>query len=315
MSTPAGAGPTPGAGVPTCYRHPGRESHIRCQRCGNSICPDCMTPAAVGFQCPDCVSQGRRDTRSGRTAYGGLMPTNATITSLVLIAINVGVWLAIRLTGGYSSRLFELLALSPSGTCTVDGGRYFAGATEAVCGSGAFSAGTWSPGVADGAWWELVTSMFVHVSITHLLFNCLAIYVLGPQLEHVLGRARFLAVYLLSGLAGSALVYWVGPETGATHGASGAIFGLVGAWVVLALKRRTELRSVFVWVAIMFAYTFLMPNISWQGHLGGFLGGLATTAVLVYAPRERRTAVQVGGLVAIGLVIAALVVARTATLT
>src|SRR6478609_1750443 len=98
------------AGVPTCYRHPGRESHIRCQRCNRPICPDCMRDASVGFQCPECVEQGHRTTRSARTTFGGLRPTNAATTSLVLIGTNVAVWLAILLTGASSSRLVDLLA-------------------------------------------------------------------------------------------------------------------------------------------------------------------------------------------------------------
>ncbi len=104
-------------GVPTCYRHPGRESHIRCQRCERPICPDCMHSAAVGFQCPGCVAEGARSTRSGRTAYGGLRPTNASVTSAVLITLNVAVWLAVVLTGGRGSRLIDLLALRANGLC------------------------------------------------------------------------------------------------------------------------------------------------------------------------------------------------------
>ena len=98
MSDPS----TPPAGVPTCYRHPGRETHIRCQRCDRPICPDCMRDAAVGFQCPDCVAEGRKTTRAGRTAFGGLRPTNASATSAVLIALNAAVWFAITVTGGAS---------------------------------------------------------------------------------------------------------------------------------------------------------------------------------------------------------------------
>src|SRR6187402_1193582 len=97
--------PSPETEVPTCYRHPGREAHIRCQRCDRIICPDCMRPAAVGFQCPSCVAEGAKTTRAGRTAYGGLRPTDASVTSIVLIALNVAVWIAIIATGGNDSRL------------------------------------------------------------------------------------------------------------------------------------------------------------------------------------------------------------------
>ncbi|HYI98459.1 MAG TPA: B-box zinc finger protein, partial [Thermoleophilaceae bacterium] len=135
---------TPETGVPTCYRHPGREAHIRCQRCDRIICPDCMRPAAVGFQCPECIKEGAKTTRSGRTAYGGLRPTNASTTSAVLIAINVGVWIALVATGGYASRLFDLLALNPNGYCDFGGG-LSRDVPQADC------TGTFVPGVVDGA--------------------------------------------------------------------------------------------------------------------------------------------------------------------
>src|SRR5512143_4045936 len=94
----------PDPGVPACYRHPGRETYIRCQRCDRPICPDCMRDAAVGFQCPSCVAEGAKTTRSGRTAYGGLRPTDASRTSIAIIGINVAVWVAVLATGGSASR-------------------------------------------------------------------------------------------------------------------------------------------------------------------------------------------------------------------
>ena len=116
MSEPA----QPGV-VPTCYRHPDREAYIKCQRCGRVICPDCMRDSAVGFQCPECVKEGSRSTRSGRTAYGGLRPSNAGITSMVIIGINIAVWVAILATGGRGSRLLDYLALRPNGLCFIPG--------------------------------------------------------------------------------------------------------------------------------------------------------------------------------------------------
>jgi membrane associated rhomboid family serine protease len=233
---------------------------------------------------------------------------------MVLVALNALLWLAIVLTGGSSSRLFEWLALSPRGSCATGGGQYFPAAVQGTCGSGPFVPGSWMPGVVDGAYWQLLSSMFVHVGIGHLVLNCLAIYILGPQLEHVLGRWRFLALYLLSGLAGSALVYWAGPEIGGTHGASGAVFGLMAAWVVLALKRRQDYQGLLLWVGISFVYTFVMPNVSWQGHLGGFLGGLATAAVLLLAPRQRRAVVQAVGLGVVAVLVAAAIALRSLAL-
>lgn len=302
--------------MPTCYRHPGRESHIRCQRCNRPICPDCMRDASVGFQCPECVAEGRRTTRSGRTAFGGLRPSDAGITSFVLIGINAVVWLAIVATGGNGSRLLAYLQLTPVGRCAPTGAleNFYPNVHgEAVCQS---VNGTWLPGVADGAWWQLVTSGFTQVALLHIAFNMFALYILGPQLELVIGRTRFLALYLLSLLAGSALVYWAAPEQQATVGASGAIFGLMGALLVVALKLRAQVQGILVWIGINFFLTISVSGISWQGHLGGFVGGVVIAGILVYAPRgPRRTTVQVAGLAAVGVLIALAIVLRTAALT
>jgi membrane associated rhomboid family serine protease len=294
--------------VPTCYRHPDREAHIRCQRCDRVICPDCMRPAAVGFQCPECVKEGAKATRAGRTAYGGLRPTDASLTSMVLIALNAAVWIAVLATGGNGSELLDYLVLRPESFCVV-GGQGF-DVTHAACDA---NGGTWLPGVSDGAYWELVTSMFSHVQLWHIGFNMLALYALGPQLEMVVGRSRFLALYFLSGLAGSALVYW--GDRGAL-GASGAIFGLMGALLILALKVRGDVRGILTWIGINFLITFVfVSRISWEGHLGGFIGGTAVGAVLVYAPRgPRRTAIQVAGMAVIGVLIAVAILVRTLSL-
>ncbi|MBI2245002.1 MAG: rhomboid family intramembrane serine protease [Nocardioides sp.] len=300
---------TPPAGVPTCYRHPGREAHIRCQRCDRPICPDCMRDAAVGFQCPECVAEGRKSTRAGRTAFGGLRPGNAGTTSFVLIGINALVWLMILASGGSSSRVLAWLELRPNGLCLNAAGGF--DTSRAVC-SGR---GEWLPGVYDGAYWQLLTSTFTHVQPLHIAFNMFALYVLGPQLELAIGRIRFLALYLLSGLTGSALVYWASPEFQATVGASGAIFGLMGALLVVAYKMRANTQQILMWIGINFVFTVVVSNISWQGHLGGFLGGLVIAAILVYAPRgPKRPWFQVSGLVLVAALTAVAVVLRTAAL-
>ncbi|MFC5176255.1 rhomboid family intramembrane serine protease [Nocardioides taihuensis] len=308
------SGPTPEAGaetgVPTCYRHPGRESHIRCQRCERPICPECMRDAAVGFQCPDCVAQGAKQTRSGRTAYGGVRPGNPGFLTTVLIALNAGVWIAILATGGSSSRLVDYLGLRPRGVCLTDQGAFVVEQSRCVA-----AGAQWLPGVSDGAWWQLVTSAFTHVTIWHIFGNMLALWFLGPQLEQVFGRWRFLALYLLSAVAGSAVVYWLAPEYQLTLGASGAVFGLVGALLVIANKVKADVRNVLMWLVLMVVLSVAVPNISWEGHLGGFLGGAAAGAILVYAPRgPRRTTYQVVGLVVVAVVLLALIAARTAVL-
>jgi membrane associated rhomboid family serine protease len=302
--------------VPTCYRHPGRESYIRCQRCDRTICPDCMRDAAVGFQCPSCVAEGAKATRQARTPYGGARSGNPALTSMVLIGANVLVFLSLLGSGGSASRLIDRIALMLGNRCDPVGqGGYFPQVTtEGSC--VADVGGTWVTGVADGSYWQLVTSMFTHVEIWHIGFNMLALFILGPQLEVLLGRARFLALYLLSGLVGSAAVYWLSAPDSLTIGASGAIFGLMGALLVVAVKVKGDVQSLLTLVAINLVITVLGSSfISWQGHLGGFVGGVVIGAVLVYSPRRRRTTWQVAGLTVVGLLTLAAIALRTVTLT
>ena len=285
--------------TPTCYRHADRETHIRCQRCDRPICPDCMRQAAVGFQCPECVKEGARTTRQARTAYGGRRPGTRGLVTTTLIGINAVVYVLVALTGGADGWLLPKLALIPVGGVYLVNGR-----PEFV------------DGVADGAAWQLVTSMFTHVELWHIGFNMVALYVLGPQLELILGRARFLALYLVAGLVGSATVYWLADEHSVTVGASGALFGLMAALLVVAVKVRGDVQGLLVLVAVNVAITvFGRGFISWQGHLGGFVGGLLLALVLVYAPRSRRTAWQVVGVTLVTAATVAAVVLRTLMLT
>ncbi len=302
-------------GTPTCYRHTDRETYIRCQRCERPICPDCMREAAVGFQCPTCVAEGAKSTRSGRTPYGGQRSGNPGLTSMVLIALNAAVFLLLVGTGGSRSEWFARLALLAKGHCIPQGhpNQFFPNATsESVC--AVYSGGQWVPGVADGAYWQLVTSAFTHVEIWHIGFNMLALWFLGPQLELAIGRLRFLALYLLSALAGSAVVYWLSDPMVPTLGASGAVFGLMGALLVLAYKVGGNTQQILIWLGINAVITFTFPNISWQGHLGGFLGGVLIAAILVYSPRVGRSKWQALGLTATAVGLAAAILARTATL-
>jgi membrane associated rhomboid family serine protease len=292
-------GPGQVAQAPTCYRHSDRETWIRCQRCERPICPDCMRSAAVGFQCPDCVAEGARSTRQARTAYGGTRPARPGAVTQLLIAANVSVFVLVLAAGGVGSVLLSKLALVPLRT-----GLLIDGIPTPVA------------GVAEGAVWQLVTSMFTHVQIWHIGFNMLALYILGPQLELLLGRARFLALYLMSGLVGSAAVYWLSAPSSLTIGASGAIFGLMGALLVVAVKVKGDVQSLLTLVAINLVITVLGSSfISWQGHLGGFVGGLVIGGVLVYSPRERRTTWQVLGLTVVGLLTLGALVLRTLVLT
>ena len=220
----AGGGEPPSAGgAPTCYRHAGRETYIRCQRCERPICPDCMRDAAVGFQCPECVSQGARETRQHQAAYGGSRSGDPRLTSIALIVVNVAVWLGVISTGGGNGWLTRLLALLPAGQCsTADHRGYYPSVDEALCSTQ--SGTSWVEGVASGGWWQVVTSGFTHVEPMHIGFNMLALWFLGPQLEGVVGRARFLAVYFGSLLTASAAVMLAEQPEGSTLGASGAVF-------------------------------------------------------------------------------------------
>jgi membrane associated rhomboid family serine protease len=260
-----------------------------------------MHPASVGFQCPECFKEGVRSTRQGRTAYGGRRPLTGGLVSRILIGINVVVFLLVVGTGGNRSRLLHQLWLLPQSACTNVG---FDGRCTAR-----------APGVADGAYWELLTAMFTHVQVWHIGFNMLALFVLGPQLELVLGRLRFLGLYLLSGLVGSAVVYWLAGPGSPTVGASGALFGLMGALLMVALKVRGDVQGLLTLIAVNLALTvFGAGFISWQGHLGGFVGGTLLGAVLVYAPRNRRSLWQAAGFAVVALGVVVAVALRTAVL-
>ncbi len=283
-------------GVPTCYRHPDRETWIRCQRCDKPICPDCMRDAAVGFQCPDCIKAASKGSRQNRALYGGERSSDPRLTTYVLIGINAVVWLAIAATGGNSSRLTDLLALRAKGLCSPGDGYLYDIAERACQAQGA----TFQAGVVDGAWWQLITSVFTHVEIWHVAMNMFALFIFGPTLEGIVGRARFLAVYLIAGLASSVLVLYLSGQYGSTVGASGALFGLLGALLVTARKARLNSQWLVQNLTLGVIITVVgWRMISWQGHLGGFLGGVVAAAIIAYAPRANRTGVQWGGLAAL----------------
>lgn len=306
-------------GVPTCYRHPDRETWIRCQRCNRPICPDCMRDAAVGFHCPHCVAEANKGSRQHQAMYGGSRSADPRLTSYVLIAINAVVWLVITATGGARSRAFELLALVPNGTCgsASTPSQYYPSIQDSlVCEGATGGDGVWHAGVADGAWWQLLTSAFTHVEIWHIAMNMFALFVFGPALEGIIGRARFLMVYLVSGLAGSVLVLWLSASDGSTVGASGALFGLLGALLVTATKARLNSQWLVQNLVLGVVITVVgWQSISWQGHLGGFLGGAAAAGIIAYAPKNRRTTLQWGGLAVLTVALVWLALVRIAALT
>ncbi|MHA7653466.1 rhomboid family intramembrane serine protease [Mycobacterium sp. ML4] len=270
--------------APTCYRHPGRQTYVHCTRCERPICGDCMRSAAVGHQCVECVQEGARTVRPQRTRFGGRERSGRPVVTLALIAVNVLAFIA------------EM--------AIPDVQRQFA---------------LWPPAVADGQYYRLVTSAFLHYGPTHLLLNMWALYVVGQPLEMWLGRLRFSALYAVSGLGGSVLVYLLAPLNTPTAGASGAVFGLFAATFVVAKRLTLDVRWVGAVIVVNLAFTFVAPlvssqQISWQGHLGGLVSGAVIAAAYVYAPRQRRDAVQAAATVAMLVLYGALVWWRTASL-
>lgn len=294
---------------PTCYRHPDRETYVRCTRCDRPICPDCMREAAVGHQCVECVREGQRSVRAPRTIFGGRPRTTPTVT-YTLIAVNVLMYVVETAVPGIIDR-FGGLGIGLLGP---DGNTYrYPGGTVP---------GFEVVGIADGEWYRLITSAFLHsppgggFGITHILFNMWALWALGSQLELALGRARYLTLYTLSALGGSVLAYAVAPENSGI-GASGAIFGLFGAFFVVAKRMRGDTRGIVFLVLINLVITFAVPGISWQAHIGGLIIGFVLTAVYAFAPvpAARRAAVHSLAGIVICAVLILTVVIKTAQIT
>ncbi|MFF5186696.1 rhomboid family intramembrane serine protease [Streptomyces sp. NPDC000345] len=274
------------SGLPSCYRHPGRETGVRCTRCERPICPECMVSASVGFQCPECVRAG---TGTGqppaasrpRTLAGGTVADDPRLVTKILIGLCLAVYLVQLAVGDDFTVRFELL------------GRAYVPALGDV------------EGIAEGQWYRLLTPMFLHGGVVHILFNMLSLWWLGGPLEQALGRARYLALYFVSGLAGSALTYLLAEPNQPSLGASGAIFGLFGATAVLMRRMRYDMRPIVTLLVINLIFTFGWSNIAWQAHIGGLVAGVLIGYGMVHAPRGHRALVQYG---TCALVLAAVVV-------
>lgn len=274
MSIPSA--PQSPAGTPTCYRHPDRQTYVRCTRCQRYICPDCMRDAAVGHQCVECVAEGARTVRAPRTQFGAPLRSTTPVVTYVLIALNV-VMFVLQTA---SSDIEAQLTLVPLAT-------------------------------ADGELYRLVASAFLHFGVLHLLFNMWALYVVGPPLEASLGRLRYTALYALSAVGGAVLVFLLSPVNVPTAGASGAVFGLFGATFVIGRRLNLDVRWVVTLIAINLVLTFTMPGISWQGHIGGLITGAAVAAAYAYSPVQRRNLIQATTTVAVVALFAALIWWRT----
>jgi membrane associated rhomboid family serine protease len=276
-----------------CYRHADREAYIRCQRCERLICPDCMRDASVGFQCPSCIAEGAKSVRTPRTIAGGTMSARAGVATMTIIGLNVVAFLLTLAWGGTRGTLFDAGAMI---------------AQTAQDGSGNVLTG-----VSDGGYWRLLTAAFLHSGVGHLVFNMFTLVLFGPMVEQILGVRRFVAAYLTTAIGSSVFVYWLSSPLTPTIGASGAVFGVLGLTLVLLIRTGNDLRGLLVLLAINAFYS-LRPGISWEGHLGGFVVGVVLGAVLAYAPRENRTAWQVGGFAAVWAAMIIAVLLRTAQL-
>jgi membrane associated rhomboid family serine protease len=294
MTSPA---PLPAQGTAYCYRHPLRETGVRCVRCGRPICPDCMRPASVGFHCPDDVKLGARTIRTARTVAGAPSTTRQPVVTWSLIALNVAVFI---------------------GTVIEAGGRLDRPA--AARGDSIFHSWQLQPvAVAKGGieFQRLITSAFLHVNLLHITFNMIALLVVGPFVEQVLGRWRYLSVYLLAALGGSVAVYLFGDHFQPVAGASGAIYGLFAAALVLAQRIKLDMRALLVTIALNFLITFTIPGISVEGHIGGFVvGGLATAAIIwlpTVVPNQPRLVLQVYGMSLLTVLLVVAIAVRTVT--
>lgn len=266
-------------GLPACYRHPDRVTGIRCTRCERPICPECMIAAPVGFQCPDCVALASRQVRQPTTVAGATLIARPVVT-YSLIGITAAIYLAQMAIG-----------------------------VNAVAGD----YGMWPVGIAvNGEWWRLVSAAFLHGSFLHIAFNMYVLFALGPTLERILGHGRYLALYLLAALGGGVASYVFSDLRTVSVGASGAIFGLMGALVVAGRRLKYDITQVLVLLGINVVIGFIAPGVDWRAHLGGLVTGAAVAAIMVVAPARHRTVVQVGGVLAILVVMAALTMWRTA---
>ena len=277
MTHPAGPpmpprGSHPGAPA-VCVRHPDRATGLSCTRCGRPACPECLREASVGYQCVDCVEQARRGVRRGGIKLVGTARSGHPVMAYVLIALNVLIF-------GWT------VAEAGSITDNADAPLFYEWALV--------------PGlVHDGEWWRVLTSGFLHIGPIHLLFNMMALWILGRDMEMALGRGRFLAVYLISLLGGAAAVMLFSGPNQAVAGASGAVFGLMGGLAVVLRRLRAPVGQVIGLIVVNVVISVVIPGISILGHLGGLAVGAAATGALVYAPARNRLVVQsaaLGGL-------------------
>lgn len=263
-----------------CYRHPNRQSYILCQRCGRTICTDCQTQAAVGVHCPECTREGKQSIRAPKPRVVTAFSRTSTqpVVTYSIIALTLLVFLGQWLSGG---------AL----TTTL---LYWPPATES------------QP-------WRMITTMFVHSqsSIFHILLNMFSLYIFGPILERLVGRWRFLALYLISGFGGSVAVLLLSPSS-AVLGASGAIFGLVAAFFIIQRHFGGNTTTLVIVIVINLGLGFIVPQVAWQAHVGGLVVGAIIAFIMVRTRRIDQKRLQGWLIAAVGVGLVALTVAGVA---
>jgi membrane associated rhomboid family serine protease len=274
--------------VPTCYRHPGRPTYVSCVRCGRPACPDCLRPAAVGHQCVECIRDGNRGARPAAGRFGGRVTTKAPVT-WTIVGINILLYVVLLAHSSLASDWAMLGgAVTPTGQVV---------------------------GVAAGQWYRLITSAFLpptgYLGLLDIAFNMYALFYVGPALERMLGSVRFATVYLASAIGGALSYYFLAQPNAGALGASGAIFGLFGAWFVVSRRLRVDSRPIVMLIVLNLVISFVgAAYIAWQDHIGGLITGALLTAAFVYAPRKNRTLIQVAATVVVLALLIAGVVLR-----
>ncbi len=291
---------THGLTFETCYRHPATATGVHCTRCGRPICPECMHVAAVGYQCPECLREAAQSTRRPRIQVRFFLGRPGSVTTTLLVANLLLFGVEVLLSRG--------AALLGTGSAQLDRMLFDMGAMQPLA-------------IADGQYWRLFTAMFLHANLLHIGFNMYALYLFGYLIEGAFGKARFIAIYFVAGFLASVTSYTFSDPRSLGVGASGAIFGLLGAWVAFNYRRRgsalasAQLRGAMFLIAINLVLGFTIASIDNFAHIGGLLSGaVAGWLAEGFGPRATRRAVTIGGLallVLIGVLVAA---DRTSTL-
>ncbi|OUE19047.1 Rhomboid protease GlpG [Clavibacter michiganensis] len=275
---------SPRTAADRCYRHPDRQSFVLCQRCGRTICPECQTPAAVGVICPEDMKEQRRTAPRSRTPFVTRMTrSSGPVVTYAIMAVCAVVWI-LQVLPIVGDRVTTSLWFAPV--------------------YGSLAANDYEP-------WRMLTSAFTHSpsSIFHILLNMLSVFVFGRVLEPMLGRARFLALFLISALGGSLGVEVIGAAMGeplqAVVGASGAIFGLMGGYFVLARKLGGNVGPLLGIIVLNLLLGFVVQGVSWQAHVGGLVTGAVVALVLLRTRDARRRSLQVGSLAGLAVAILA----------